>query len=91
MRFDSNQHLHIGYYENGYDLEAVAYKVLDEDKWIVFWPKDQKYEFNRKILSSCKFHPYHGYEIFAIQQEDLSYKTGCNQFADWLKAAGIIE
>ncbi|PKG24362.1 DUF3986 family protein [Niallia nealsonii] len=91
MHFDPDQHLHIGYYENGFDLEAVAYKVLGEDKWVIFWPNDQKCEFNKNILSSCNFHPYFGYEIFSIQQTDLSYRTGCNHFADWLKASGIME
>ncbi|WP_231107657.1 DUF3986 family protein [Geobacillus stearothermophilus] len=27
MKFDPNQHLHLGYYENNVDLEAVAYKI----------------------------------------------------------------
>jgi len=30
VKFDPNQHLHLGYYENNVDLEAVAYKIQNE-------------------------------------------------------------
>ncbi|MFB5164656.1 DUF3986 family protein [Parageobacillus toebii] len=36
VKFDPNQHLHLGYYENNVDLEAVAYKIQNENKWVVF-------------------------------------------------------
>ncbi|WAA08572.1 DUF3986 family protein [Fervidibacillus albus] len=41
MIFDSTVHLHLGYYEGRVDLEATAYKLLNEDKWIVFLNDNQ--------------------------------------------------
>ncbi|MGM7635902.1 DUF3986 family protein [Bacillus sp. Hm123] len=37
MKFDEKYHLNVGYYEDGYDLEAVFFKVKDEEHY-------QKYE-----------------------------------------------
>jgi hypothetical protein len=38
MPYDESQHLHVGYYEHGHDLEAVALKVKGRDLWHVFFP-----------------------------------------------------
>ncbi|RID82355.1 DUF3986 family protein [Mesobacillus zeae] len=40
--FDSTQHLHLGYYEDHFDLEATAYKLQGDDKGVVFWENKQQ-------------------------------------------------
>lgn len=35
--YDNSMHAHIGYYEDGYDVEVVAYKRKNEDVWDVFF------------------------------------------------------
>ncbi|MGX6445764.1 DUF3986 family protein [Neobacillus sp. K501] len=37
MIFDDRYHLHVGYYEEGHDLEAIFMKVQNEDKWCMFF------------------------------------------------------
>ncbi|WJQ11910.1 DUF3986 family protein [Geobacillus stearothermophilus] len=51
MKFDPNQHLHLGYYENNVDLEAVAYKIQNENKWVVFLDHEQDTTLVQKILN----------------------------------------
>ncbi|WP_286170472.1 DUF3986 family protein, partial [Geobacillus sp. AYS3] len=34
VKFDSNQHLYLGYCKSNVDLEAVAYKIQNENKWV---------------------------------------------------------
>ena len=78
MRYDSRYHLHLGYYENSHDLEAVALKQENEAVWDVF--------FNCNDEQSDEF----GTRIFSITQDDLDYGTGSSLFARWLAKHGYI-
>jgi len=78
MRYDSRYHLHLGYYENGHDLEAVALKQEKEAVWDVF--------FNCNDEQADEF----GSRIFSIFQDDLDYDTGSSLFARWLAMNGYI-
>ena len=76
INFDDNYHLHVGYYEDGYDLEAVFFKVKDEDKWCMFFDND-----SYNILFNDKH--YQRYEDFGllinqyqIKEEDMTYEYG---------------
>ncbi len=37
-KYDPSRHLHLGYYERGADLEAVALKLANSEMWHVFFP-----------------------------------------------------
>jgi len=78
--FDPTMHLHLGYYENNEDIEAVAYKVKNEEKWYVFLEEDT----SLSIRDQSKYWPSYGYHIFIIDGEDLSYEEGCERLKEWL-------
>ncbi|WP_044895236.1 DUF3986 family protein [Bacillus alveayuensis] len=90
MKFDSNQHLHLGYYENNVDLEAVAYKIQNENKWVVFLDHEQDTTLVQKILNQYNYHEKYGYKIFTIDADDLSYEAGNKLFEALLKTNNII-
>ncbi|WP_327902899.1 DUF3986 family protein [Bacillus paramycoides] len=46
-KYDFNQHYHIGYYEDGHDLEVTAYKRINEPIWDAYIPQ---YEAARTIF-----------------------------------------
>ncbi|KYD08453.1 DUF3986 family protein [Caldibacillus debilis] len=91
MKFDPTQHLHLGYYENGADLEAIAYKIQNENKWVVFFDMGHDAEIVKKISGRYEHHEGYGYKIFTVDAEDLSYEAGSRLFAEWLKENQIIE
>lgn len=37
MEFDDKFHLHVGYYENNNDIEAIFLKQKDKDVWYLFY------------------------------------------------------
>ncbi|MER3126019.1 DUF3986 family protein [Bacillus pumilus] len=39
-RLDDTMHLHVGYYEHGFDYEGVFFKSLETGRWLLFF--DQK-------------------------------------------------
>lgn len=90
MLYDERYHLHLGYYENGYDLEAVAFKRRSDDIWDIFFsfeqyglrPIDQEND-----MSSEEF----GTRIFSIQSKDLDYDFGSKRFEQWLSTHKIIK
>ncbi|MEB2629992.1 DUF3986 family protein [Peribacillus frigoritolerans] len=88
--FDPNQHLHLGYYKNTLDLEAVAYKVQSECKWVVFWDNEQDSTLLSSVLKPENFYERYGYIIFTVDTEDLSYEMGSKLFEDWLKTHNVI-
>ncbi|MFX3624811.1 MAG: DUF3986 family protein [Ectobacillus sp.] len=80
-------HLHLGYYEDGHDLEAIAYKRKGEDIWDVY------FDFTKNVPPSMKdkvYIPYLGYHILVIQSNELTYEEGSEKFAEWLKDYKVI-
>ncbi len=45
---NTNKHYHIGYYEDGYDLEVTAYKRINEPVWDAYLPHYEADDFIRK-------------------------------------------
>ncbi|WP_113929468.1 DUF3986 family protein [Bacillus sp. P14.5] len=90
MNFESHQHLHIGYYENGFDLEAVAYKIQGVDKWVVFLDAEQDLSIFKGVLEEHNKNVSFGYEIFTVNTDDLSYESGQVRLMDWLRQLYII-
>ncbi|APH04814.1 DUF3986 family protein [Bacillus weihaiensis] len=81
MIYDDKYHLHIGYYEDGFDLEAVAFKRQSQDIWDIFFDFEQ-YDFNNTV-SKTELKGV-GYHIFSIETEDLDYQDGALVFEQWL-------
>lgn len=90
MNFDPNQHLHIGYYEDNVDLEAVAYKIMNENKWVIFLDNEQDTTLVNKLLKPNDLYENYGYKIFTIGTDVLTYEVGSIHFENWLKVNKII-
>jgi Protein of unknown function (DUF3986) len=87
--YDDKYHLHLGYYENNCDYESVAYKRQSEDIWDIFFDFIQygiinTNQENELILEGI------GTRIFSIQDKELNYDIGAQQFEKWLTLHKII-
>lgn len=80
-------HLHLGYYENGHDLEAIAFKRKGIDTWDVYFDSDIHIP---PSIRNKAYTPYFGYQIFVIQSHELTYEDGSRKFEEWLRKYKII-
>lgn len=87
--FDTSWHLHVGYHENGFDIESTLYKIIDRDAWVMFvdwgfiegrFPKDLEKQFD----------PHVGLDILCVLDEDVEYTTAATLFEEWLISVNII-
>ncbi|MDP7981533.1 DUF3986 family protein [Bacillus sp. WLY-B-L8] len=88
--YDSKYHLHLGYYEQGNDFEAIAYKKNQTNIWDVFFDFEM---YNLKIPEKYKdqYYEKYGVKIFSICTDDLDYTLGSNEFKKWLIQLKIIQ
>lgn len=96
--YEHSQHLHLGYYENGYDLEVIAYKKVDEPIWDVYI---EEYEPEGTILfdyvkqnSILEYVQGYGFKIFSIRDEekgDILYEKGVAKLEHWLAIHNLIK
>jgi hypothetical protein len=89
MIFDDRYHLHVGYYEEGHDLEAIFMKVQNEDKWCMFF--DQ--EHYKTSINLNEFEYYKGFGLLVREyfiNGDLSFESGSKFFKDFLLDNKII-
>lgn len=89
VNFDSTMHLHLGYYENHYDIEAVAYKIVNKDVWYVFIEKEEA-EKIKGVIKHFPFYEHYGYHIFTVEISDLTFEHGSEKLTKWLKVNNII-
>lgn len=87
LRFDDSIHLHVGYDEDGYDLEGIFFKVENEDIWCLFC--------DAKEIKQTNLYPYtqdFGYLVglFSLKKEALSYELGLHLFQQFLLLEKII-
>jgi len=90
MNFEPNHHLHIGYYDKGFDLEATAYKTVGHSEWVIFLNSDQDLTDLNDALYCYKEIDKLGYKIFTVNTDDLSYEYGLEKFTEWLKSLNLI-
>ncbi|MDQ0229037.1 DUF3986 family protein [Metabacillus malikii] len=88
MVYDDRYHLHIGYYENGHDIEAIALKRLNEDIWDIFFDFEF-YGFQVPTEKSERLE-YFGIKIFSIENEELDYFDGARKFEQWLLTNNLL-
>lgn len=48
-KYEPSKHYHIGYYEDGYDLEVTAYKRIHEPVWDAYIPHYEVDDFYKKV------------------------------------------
>ena len=90
--YETHQHMHIGYYEDGYDLEVTAYKKINKPIWDVFI---EEYEvgFLYEFASKHKLGEYFtgcGLKIFTIEDKDATEEQSRLIFEKWLKTNNIV-
>ena len=88
-RFDTSQHLHAGYYENGYDIESILYKVLDRDAWVMYVDFNLVAgKFPKSVESQID--PSIGLDVLCVLEEAVDYATVAILFEEWLIAMSIV-
>jgi len=87
--YDDKYHLHLGYYEDNFDYEAIAFKRQLEDVWDVFF--DFKGYGIKNITSKYEltFDPF-GTRIFSIDNKEIDYNIGVQRFKQWLSSNKMI-
>lgn len=87
MIFDDRYHLHVGYYEDGHDLEAIFMKVQNEDKWCMFFDHEQY----KTPINHHEFQFYKGFGLLVkVYHGDVAFENGSKLFKDFLLDKGII-
>lgn len=84
--YDPHQHDHIGYYEDGHDVEVVAFKRKSEDVWDVFVEEYNPGPLYRVIMKKgIGIHKKgYGLLLFSIYSRDPSYEQAVRIFKNWL-------
>lgn len=80
-------HLHLGYYQDGYDLEATAFKRKGANIWDIYFDSDQ---YNISVTKEDNYVPYFGYKILVVHSQELTYEEGSLKFEKWLRENNII-
>jgi hypothetical protein len=79
--YDPNLHLHIGYYDNGLDYEATAYKRKQGDAWDVFF-NFAAYHISSSNQDKENYLEHEGFKIFSVRSKNLDYKDGAKKFEE---------
>lgn len=87
MLYDDRYHIHLGHYENGFDLEAVAFKRQSQEIWDIFFDFEQ-YGLKNPV-QDIELKGF-GIRIFSIEIEELDYNYGVEKFEHWLSNRRII-
>ncbi len=79
MNYENNKHLHVGYYEDEYDIEGIALKIFNEQSWDVFFNfKDYDLPIPSKFRNASE--SSFGIRIFSAKNEVESQK----KFSKWV-------
>lgn len=89
--YDTSQHSHIGYYENGYDVEAIGYKRVDEDVWDVYFNFAFYGIEHISLEKELYMDEYTGYYVFSIYKHNPTFKEESAAFENWLWENCILE
>jgi Protein of unknown function (DUF3986) len=80
-------HLHLGYYVDENDFEAIALKRMGVNVWDIYFDFDH-YQMNRR--KDRVYVPYFGSKILEVHSKNLSYEDGSFLFEKWLRKNSII-
>lgn len=84
--FDDTQHLHVGYYEDGKDIEGIFFKVAGEDTWCLFF-EPSFYQIH--LHGSYEWNSSFGALVLTLETEELTYERGCEFFKQFLQREGL--
>ena len=90
-KYDPSQHYHIGYYEDGYDLEVTAFKRIIEPVCDVYIPHYKITDFYKKV-EKMKLDEYindYGIMVYSFCN-DIDDKEARTIFEKWLKTNKIV-
>jgi hypothetical protein len=90
-KYDPSQHYHIGYYEDGHDLEVTAYKRINEPVWDAYIPYYEVDDFYKKV-EKMKLGEYiddYGIMVYSFSN-DIDDEEARIIFEKWLKKNGIV-
>jgi hypothetical protein len=87
--YDDKQHLHLGFYEDNCDYESVAFKRQSEDIWDIFFDFKGYRIKNITTENKLTLEPF-GTRIFSINNKEIVYDIGVQQFKQWLSVNKII-
>lgn len=102
MKYDYNTHLHLGYYEEGHDIEGVALKVSGKEEWHVFFNFSQ---YGLPVPLGLKQRhateeAYAGVHVFTVSDKQANNKEIHNKFSSFVtkkviphleRQAGIVQ
>jgi len=80
-------HLHVGYYDNDYDIETIIYQV--NGKSIFYLDEDQEIDYSK--LNNYKYIDNYGYKILEIEAEELDYEEALDYFEKWLVENNLLQ
>ncbi|HDR4240310.1 TPA: DUF3986 family protein [Bacillus anthracis] len=91
--FDDLIHMHLFYYrdiEEVFTYEAIAYKVCNENLWVVYFDISYYDDLSNHQFSKYPFYDKYGYEILHVRAKDLDECEGNKLFTDWLINNSIV-
>ncbi|PYZ96640.1 hypothetical protein CR205_13130 [Alteribacter lacisalsi] len=89
ISYDDKHHLHLGYYEDNCDYEAIAFKRQLEDVWDIFFDF-QGYGFKNITPKDELTLDLFGTRIFSIDNKEIDYNTGVQRLEQWLSLNNMI-
>ncbi|KEP25061.1 MULTISPECIES: DUF3986 family protein [Bacillus] len=89
LSLDDTMHLHVGYYEHGFDYEGVFYKSLESGRWLLFF--DYK-SYGITLLKRYDKYDNLGLLIgeYPIEDDDIE-DEGHKLFERFLKENSIVK
>ena len=91
-KYDPNKHYHIGYYEDGYDLEVTAYKRINEPVWDAYIPHYEADDFYKKVegMKLGKYIDDYGIMVYSFGN-DIDDDEARIIFEKWLKERDCLK
>ncbi|MCM2988967.1 DUF3986 family protein [Bacillus safensis] len=85
---NDSMHLHVGYYEQGFDYEGVFFKSLETGRWLLFF--DQK-NYGLTLLKNDEEYDHLGLFVgeYSIEDDQIEEK-GQQLFECFLKENNIV-
>ncbi len=83
MKYEGKKHLHIGYYEDGHDIEGAALKVEGEGKWHVFFNFGQYGLPVPVALRKAEVDAYAGVHVFTVSDREINNRQVHKKLGDF--------
>lgn len=80
--YDHGKHWHIGYYKDGYNIEAIAFLRLDNSTWDVFFNDFTGQSERKALFGSMEIFEDHHFGIFLFNAIEEVVET---KFKQWVE------